>query len=153
MSYFFPNKLPGRIYLTLDSKIGALLSAPEKGSLHSLVIPQGLHRCLIEVLYPLPSTPIPPAHLPRCSKTPQYTNISICSAPTLREHLTKHPPLLCLAIWWEREFAVADSHSQLGSRDLSPGISPGILIRGFGQSKLESRAGVCQHMPAYAGIF
>ena len=57
---------------------------------------------------------------------------------------------LCLAIWWDRERAIANSQSQLGSRELSPGISPGILIRGM-QGQLESRVGTCQHLLAYAG--
>ena len=44
------------------------------------------------------------------------------------------------------ELAVANSQGQLGSRELSPGISPVILIRGFSKSQLESRAGICQRM-------
>ena len=65
---------------------------------------------------------------------------------------THDPPFLCLAIWWDLEVAIANSQSQLGSQELSPGISTGILIRGFSQSQLESRAGICQHMLAYADI-
>ena len=56
------------------------------------------------------------------------------------------PHVLCLAIWWDRELAIANSQSQLGSRELSAGISAGILIRGFSQSQLEPCAGTCHHM-------
>ena len=50
---------------------------------------------------------------------------------------------------WLWLLAIAARQSHLGSRELSPGIAPGILIRGFSQSQLESRAGICQHMLAY----
>ena len=65
----------------------------------------------------------------------------------------RDPPLLCLAFWWFPELAIASGQSQLESRELSPRISPGILVHVFSQSQLESSAGICWHMLACVSTY
>ena len=71
---------------------------------------------------------------------------------TVQKLSSAQPPFSCFAIWWDSELSVASSRSPEESRELSPGISPGILIRGFSQSQLGSRAGIFPNMLAFVSI-